>query len=361
MIRPMWLVATGTLLLRVCGHAENQPIRIAAVPPAVAPEHAGALAVSAGLESEVTQLPDGRIVAYVRDANRAAMQPGEVDVSIRRPDGTLSPLATAYDPQMRGYVGRPTGLVSGSYPVEVTVRATPTAPTVHLVTPSMALTMSPVPAARYGGRVDVVGDQAVETVAARNGSVALFWMDLDGRPIPASDVQLAALTVTVDGTPHTVVPRVENDHFVAMVPAAPTATVSIAAPGVVVRGTRFQGVYAAATPVVAVMPPGVFVVETPALYVAQPAGPAVYVAAPVTGGIFVAGPGHEHGLGRHHGPGEWHGGGSVVVNAPGLFVGPHGHGGVFVGSDGWERGHGDDHGDDHGDNHEHGRGHGPHR
>ncbi|MEI8258692.1 MAG: hypothetical protein WCJ30_23715 [Deltaproteobacteria bacterium] len=364
MTRPMLLVTMGSLLLRVCGHAENQPVNMAAAPPvglAMAPEHGGALAVSAGLVTEVSTLPDGRIVAYVRDANRAPVQPDEVDVSVRRPDGTLQPIAVAYDPQMQGYVGRPTGLVAGSYPVEVSVRAAPTAPAVQLVTPSIALMPTAIPAARYGGRVEVVGDQAVETVVARNGSVAMFWMDLNGNPIPASDVQVPTLTVTVNGAPHTVVPRVENDHFVAMVPAPPSATVSVATPGVVVRGVRFRRVYAPVTPVIAVMPPGVYLAApsavyvappvapavyvegpaAPAVYIAPPTAPTVYVAPPVVGGVFIGEREHGHG----HGRGEWRNGG-VLIGGPGVYVAPRGHGGVFVGGGGgWGggRGHGRGH------------------
>jgi hypothetical protein len=323
------------------------------------PEHGGALAVSAGMTTEVSPLPDGRLVAYVRDANRQPLQPAEIDVSVRRADGTLEPVAVAYDPQLQGFVGRPTGVVAGQYPVEVAVRAAPAAPPVQLVTPPVAIAATPVPVARYGGRVEVVGDNAVETVVARDGNVAMYWTDLQGNPVPPAEVQVPSMVVTVNGTPHQVVPRIENDHYVAHVPAAPVATVSVAAPGVVVRGVQYRRVYQPVTPVVAVMPPTVVVAPpvAPAIVVAPPVAPAVVVAPPVAPAVVVAPPspvvvvgeghvphGHAYGYWRNHGavvggPGVVVGGPRVVVGGPGVVVGGggHFHGG---GGGGWGHGHG---------------------
>lgn len=350
MTRAWLILGAAASMFRVCGRdpASSAPtIAAMGAPPAMIAEHGGALAVSAGLVTEVSPLPDGRIVAYVRDPNRQAVQPNEVDVSVRRPDGTLEPVAVAYDPQLQGYVGRPTGLPAGQYPIEVSVRAAPALPPVQLITPPVAVAATPIPPARYGGRVEIVGDNVVETVVARDGNIAMYWTDMNGNAIAPAEVQVPSMTVTVNGTPHAVVPRIEGDHYVGHIPAAPVATVSVAAPGVVVRGMRYRRVYAPVTPVVAVMPAAVVV--GPQVVVAPPVVVAPAVIAPP---VVVAGPGVVYGghydNGHHYG--HWGRGGvvvggpSVVVGAPGVVVGGPGivvggRGHWHGGGGGWGHGH----------------------
>jgi hypothetical protein len=286
------MVATASLL-RVCGQREpSVSVSVASAAPAMVPEHGGSVGASAGLVAEVSAQPDGKLVAYLRDAQGAPVTVHEVQLTVRRPDGQAVAVPVTYDETLHGYVGRPAGLPAGAWPVEVSVQTAPEAPMVHLVTaPVTVAAVASVPAPRHGGRVEVVGDHAVEVVAAPSGDVALYWMDLDGDPVPPAEVYAPTITVTVAGRPHTVPTRVDGDHLVAHVEAAPRASVAVALPLVVVRGRPFRRVMVA---------------------------PAVVVAPPV--GVVIGGHvphGRDHGYWRNHG--------GVVVVPGGRWRG-HGHG-----------------------------------
>jgi hypothetical protein len=300
-----WLLVAGVSLLRVCGQEEPPRPQVSAASvaaPALQPEHGGRVAVSGGLVTEVAAEPNGTLVAYVRDPAGAPVEAHAVQLALRSPEGRSQPVAVTYDPARRAYVGRAAGVQPGEYAVEVSVQPTEAAPGVLSHPPRVPRPPPPrPPPPPHGGRVEVVGEYAVETVAARNGDVAVFWTNLDGEPVPPAEVALPSVTVTVDGRPHVVPTRVVDDHFVAHVDAAPGAAVLVAMPGVVVRGVRYSYVavpdvvVVAALPVVVVAP----AVVAPAVVVAPT--PAVVVTPPV---IYV---GHGHGRGRGRGRGHGHG------------------------------------------------------
>jgi hypothetical protein len=233
------------------------------------------------------------MVAYVRDPQRAPVVGASVQLQVRKPDGQLVPVPVTYDPTMQAYVGRPTGIVPGSYPVQVQVQPPGTAAPVQIETPPVTVSaVTPVPRARYGGQVQIVGDHAVEMVATPSGDMAMFWMNLDGTPIPANQVQVPNVTVTVNGRPHVVPARVESDRIVAHVPYAPHAPVSVSVPSVTVQGVPYTTVVAPATPVVAVLPPPQPVIVQPPIVQAgfAPPPPSVVVGAPVPPAIVVGVP-----------------------------------------------------------------------
>lgn len=305
-MRTVCLLTLGMSLLRVCGRDPPPPTVSPSTPTTtttMVPEHGGTIAVSAGLTAEVVSQPDGRLVVYVQNPQRDPVIAHDVQLWILMPDGQRQAVAVTYDPSLRAYVGRATELPPGNYPVEVQVHMTAGAPAMELITPPVRVTAVQVPAPRHGGHVQLVGDYAVETVVARNGDVALFWMDLEGRPIPATEIEAPTVDVTVAGQVHTVPTRVVNDAMVAHVDVAPTtAAVSVAVPAVVVRGVRYRHVRWRRVAVVSALP------------VVSPA-PAVVVQTPVPAAVVVTPTlklrhGHGHGHVRRRGRGHW----------PGVFV-----------------------------------------
>src|SRR5262249_52439241 len=125
------------------------------------------------------------------------------------------------------------------------------------------------------------GNGAVETVVARNGDVALFWMDLNGHPIPPAQVQLPSVAYTINGQVHAAAPRVVHDHFVAHFAAPPSALGAVVVPTATIRGEVFTDVVMPRPVVVAALPPAIVVgVAAPAVVVAPPVAPAVYIGVP---------------------------------------------------------------------------------
>lgn len=86
------------------------------------------------------------------------------------------------------------------------------------------------PRARHGGTVQVVGDHAMETVAARSGGVAVFVMDLDGDPIPPSQVTLPSVNVVVAGQTRTVPVTISGGAFVGRTTVPAGASVAVTVP-----------------------------------------------------------------------------------------------------------------------------------
>jgi hypothetical protein len=339
-MKPNILLLVGASLFRVCGERTPPSPTVAATTtaPALQPEHGGVVAISAGLSTEVAMLPDGRLAAYLRDAQQRPLTAHQVALQVQRSDGQSVPVAMTYDPALRAYVGRPTGFAPGNYPVELSVQLRPDAPVVELDTPAVNMTalggapsgptlaaapgipvdpgdpgdpgdpamqaahaapapaMGPLPRARHGGRVQRVGNYAVELVSRPQSGVQMYFMDQSGRPVPPSMVNLPSVTVNSGDEPETVVPRIEGDHFVAPATVAAGGNVAVVLPSVVIGGVAYAGVEFEPVPVLVVAAP--------------------IIAAPVVTAPFVVfhGHGRGHGHGHGHGRGHWGRGGFVIVH-----------------------------------------------
>lgn len=296
--------------LRVCGESPRQPTVSSEPRTEAVGEHGGTVAAGAAISAEVAPQADGRIVAYVRDAQGQPLQAHSVTVSIRRPDEDPVPVAMTYDEREHRYVGRVAGISAGTYPVEVSVKATESAPAVEVVAPPIAVTATTaVPAPQHGGRVQVVGEYAVETVAARGGDVAFYFYDHDGRPVPPAEVRVPTVNVQIEGRAVPVQPRLEGEVWVAHAGVALPPDVVVAVPDVEIRGHRHRGVVVSHVAVVPVLPSAVVVargrgavVATPVVGVqAEIVAPSVVIAPVVPGVVIVGDDHHDHG--HHRG---WH-------------------------------------------------------
>ncbi|MDB4932416.1 MAG: hypothetical protein JWM10_4900 [Myxococcaceae bacterium] len=288
-------------------------------------EHGGAMALSAELRAEVVAQPDGRVLTYVTNREGAPMQPSAVRVGLRRPGGRVQSVPVAYDPAVRAYVGRAAAVPPGQYPVEVSVRSTPTAPPVEMLTAPVAIvsTVQP-PAPRHNGEVTVVGDRAVEVAIDRTGDVATFWTTLDGEPIAPAQVEAPFLVVHVGGHDRTVALRPSGGALVGHFAVGGHDRFSVGLPTVSIGGAVYLGAEAPSVVVVASIPGVVFVEEPvarPAFVVARPARPTLVYVQPAPTVLFVEpvgwgrrGRGHDHydnglhlghdGRGRGHGRGH---------------------------------------------------------
>jgi hypothetical protein len=317
-ITALSLVALAAL--RVCGESPRPPT-VSSEPRVAAPgEHGGSVAAGAAISAEVTSQPDGRIVAYVRDPRGEPLQAHSVSVSIRRPDEDPLPVAMTYDESEHRYVGRVAGIPVGTYPVEVSVQPSATAPAIEVVAPPIAVAATaPLPAAQRGGRVQLVGDYAVETVAARGGDVAFYFYDREGRAVPPAEVTVPTVNVRVEGRVVPVQPRLEGEVWVAHagVPLPPDVVVMV--PDVEIRGHRHRGVVVSNVVVVPTIPTAVVVARGPArgAVVATPVvgvhaeivAPSIVIAPAIPGVVVVGGDDdddHHHGRhrGRHRGRGH---------------------------------------------------------
>jgi hypothetical protein len=321
-MKSLSLILVASAALRVCGETPRQP-SISSAPRSeqVVPsagEHGGSVAATGAISTEITAEPDGRLVAYVRDPQGQPVQAHAMSVSIRRPDEDPVPVAMTYDAPNHRYVGRVAGVPAGSYPIEVSVQPTASAPAVEVVAPPVQISaVASVPTARHGGRVQLVGDYAVETVAARGGDVAMYFYDREGQPVPPAEVRVPTVNVQVEGRVVPVQPRLEGEVWVARVGVPLTQEVVVAVPDVEIRGHRHVGVVVPAVAVVPVLPSAVVVARGPAVRGAVVAPGAVVatpgiavqaeivapsvVIAPAVPGVVVVHDGHPRG--RHRG---WH-------------------------------------------------------
>ncbi|MDP3277028.1 MAG: hypothetical protein Q8Q09_17685 [Deltaproteobacteria bacterium] len=301
--------------MRVCGDAPSATVT-AESPPSIARP---AVAAAGALRSEVRVEAGGRVVANVQDLAGNPVHAHEVTLSLRRPDEDPVSVAVTYDEPSHAYVGHLPAVEAGNYPVELSVRSTPTSDPVLLVTPAVTVA-TPVlaPTAAHGGEVQIVGEYTVETVRPVRGEVRLYVSDREGHPVPPEVVTLPSIELR--GTTRTVqaVPRREGDFYVVNVEDSLEGAVVIGVPSLEIRGHRYHGLRGHHGLVVVggvVARPTVAVVAAPAVVVAAPT---VVVEAPV-----------------------------LVVEQPGIFIGVEGHGGHRGRGRGHGRGHDDD--DDHHD------------
>jgi hypothetical protein len=334
------LLLAATASLRVCGESPRPP----AVNGAPSAEHGGSVATTGALTTEVSAEPNGVIVAYVKDSQQQPVQAHSVTVNVRRPDEDPVAVPMIYDERRHAYVGQVSGVAAGAYPVEVSVRPTATAQPVEMVSPPVQVTVAatPVPglptgtvavaapqAPRHGGRVQVVGEYTVETVAARGGDVALYFSDREGRPVPPAEVRVPTIQVQVEGRAVPVAPRLEGGVWVAHTRTPLTADVVVEVPEVEIRGHRHQDVIVPGVVVVAALPSAVVVAPRPVQagvvvqtgVVVEPTivAPSIVIA-PALPGVVVVGGHHgddddhyHHGRGRGHGRGHGRGRGRGFV------------------------------------------------
>jgi hypothetical protein len=142
---------------------------------------------------------------------------------------------------------------------------TPANAPIVAVAPQPMLGAAPAPT--HGGRVQVVGNYAVETVAARTGGVALFWTDLQGNPIAPDQITLPRVRVNVNDHVSDVPVHVVNGAFVANVAVPAMAPVAVTVPHVVVVGVPYEAVEIPSVVVVAAVP-GIIIVPVGAPVVA---------------------------------------------------------------------------------------------
>jgi hypothetical protein len=199
----MVFVAMG---LRVCGQSPRQPTVTEAPRTEQVPTGATTgVAVSAALTTNVSAQPDGTLIAEVRDPAGEPVRAHAITVEIRRPDEDPVPVVMTYDEPQHRYVGHIAGVSAGSYPVQVTVQATPTAQPVEIVSPAITV--------------------ATPTVA-----------------VVAPTTVVEPTTTVVTPTTTVVAPRVEVERPAAAVVAptvqvaVPSVVVTPVVPGVVVVG-----------------------------------------------------------------------------------------------------------------------------
>lgn len=268
----LWVAAS---LLRVC-RQEEAPVTVD-VATTSAP-HGGVLTRVGALRTEIVAQPEGRLLAYVTDDHDAAVRARRVAAAVRRPDGTSVPVAMRFDADANAYAGRVAGVPEGAYPIELTVTPAGHAAPVQVVSAPVRVTVLAFPSARHGGRVQLVGDRAVEVVVGSSGTLALFWMDLHGAPIPTAEVSVPSARVHVGDAVRVVPLRPQGEYLLGQVSLGPSAEIAVELPSVEIAGAAYAGVAVEALSPVAVIP-GVVVVATaprPAVvvapvYVEQPA------------------------------------------------------------------------------------------
>ncbi len=152
------LVMVG-LSLRVCGESPRTPnVQEAPRTEQVPAGTTNSVGVSAALTTSVSSQPDGTLVAEVRDPAGEPVRAHAITVEIRRPDEDPLPVVMTYDEPQHRYVGHVTGVTAGSYPVQVTVQATPTAQPVEVVA-------APITVVAVGGPTAVVQAPTVAVAA----------------------------------------------------------------------------------------------------------------------------------------------------------------------------------------------------
>nr|BAL57077.1 hypothetical protein HGMM_F46H12C26 [uncultured delta proteobacterium] len=187
--------------------------------PTLIPEHGGVVAASAGLTTEIVTQADGKILAYVRGP-QGPVEGASVQVTVRNPDGSSRPIAVAWDAQAGAYVGYVWGVPPGRKTIEVSVAPADNAPPQTVSSEVNVTAVATPPPPRHGGTVEIIGQYAVEIVPDRSGDVAFFVMDLQGNPIPSSDVELPRVTVHTTGNARAgagsrvINPQRVGDHFV---------------------------------------------------------------------------------------------------------------------------------------------------
>jgi hypothetical protein len=133
----MVFVAMG---LRVCEQSPRQPTVTEAPRTEQVPTGATTgVAVSAALTTNISAQPDGTLIAEVRDPAGEPVRAHAITVEIRRPDEDPVPVVMTYDEPQHRYVGHIAGVNAGSYPVQVTVQATPTSQPVEIVSPAITV------------------------------------------------------------------------------------------------------------------------------------------------------------------------------------------------------------------------------
>lgn len=315
----LWVAAS---LLRVCRHEEAPVASDVAV---TSTPHGGVLTRVGALRTELVAQPEGRLLAYVTDARDTPVRARRVTAAVRRPDGSSVPVAMRLDPAMNAYVGRVAGMPEGAYPIELTVTPVGQAAPVQFVSSPVRVTPVALPIAHHGGRVQLVGDRAVEVVVGNSGALALFWMNLDGAPIPATEVTVPSARVRVGNAVRVVPLHAQGAYLVGQVALGAPAEIAVELPSVEIAGAVYAGVAVEALSPVAVIP-GVVVVApapSPAVVVAP-----IYVEQPA----IVLVPGGHVPHGRAHG---WWSNRGVIVGAP--HGGHEGRGGFGHGGRG--RGH----------------------
>lgn len=321
------LLLASLAWIPVCRRVPSGPDAFTAAAAAAPgqPRHGGVMLESAGFNAEVVTGPQGRVAAYLTDAQQHPMAGAEVTLSVQ-PSGAPGipprPLTVTYDPTEQAYVGYAVGAAPGPHTVAVSVKPTADAQPIALSSPPLPVSAVVPPPPRHGGRIELVGNNAVEVVAPTHTEpLKLYWTNLEGQPLPPTQVQVPSLTVRVGGRPRIVQPTMEGDHFAAPIGAPVGASVSVSMPSVVIAGTPYLGVTVAQPVVVVAVPP---VPQPPGFVVAAGApgvevqGPGVVVQRP---GVVVQAPGVVVG-----GPGIMVGGPGIMVGGPGYEVeGPRGH------------------------------------
>ncbi|MFO0630983.1 MAG: hypothetical protein U0325_35890 [Polyangiales bacterium] len=89
-------------------------------------------------------------------------------------------------------------------------------------------------------------------------------MDLQGNPIPPTQITLRTVRVEVNGRPRTVPARVVGEAWVARVDVPPSAEVVVTVPHVEVYAEPYDAVVVPSVVVVAALP-GIIVVPAPAV------------------------------------------------------------------------------------------------
>jgi len=196
----MVFVAMG---LRVCGQSPRQPTVTEAPRTEQIPTGATTgVAVSAALTTNVSAQPDGTLIAEVRDPAGEPVRAHAITVEIRRPDEDPVPVVMTYDEPQHRYVGHIAGVSAGSYPVQITVQATPTAQPVEIVSPAITVVTPTVAAV------------APTTVVAPTTTVVAPRVEVE-RPavaVVAPTVQVAVPSVVVTPVVPGVVVVGDDDH-----------------------------------------------------------------------------------------------------------------------------------------------------
>lgn len=209
----MVFVAMG---LRVCGQSPRQPTVTEAPRTEQVPVGATTgVAVSAALTTNVSAQPDGTLVAEVRDPAGEPVRAHAITVEIRRPDEDPVPVVMTYDEPQHRYVGHIAGVNAGSYPVQVTVQATPTAQPVEIVSPPIAVvtpTVAVIAPTVVAPTTTVVAPSAAVVAPSATVVAPVVAVERPSVAVVAPSVQVTVPGVVIAPAPGVVVVEGDHDH-----------------------------------------------------------------------------------------------------------------------------------------------------
>lgn len=244
------------------GKASATPAEAGSAPIALAPQFGGLIQAIGPYVSEVLAHDDGRLEAQVRDLQGRPVPTKGASLTLevgREVEGSPAPVQVLMTPQGERFVGKVVG-ASGSTPVSLTYsppggEAVVNATYLSVELPPNEVSIEP----RHRGRVTIVGDNRVELAATPTGEVMVSVTDLQGTPVPPSEVEFQEVRVVTPSGPQVVELEPRGAVFVGTLSSPPPPNFSVSfdfrVRGHPYHGVSFRGYHPVAPGVVVVAPP----------------------------------------------------------------------------------------------------------